>query len=588
MAQPNRARRRDRGSVEELPSGAFRVRVYAGVDPVTGKEHYLRQTVPAGPKAAAEADKVKRRFANQVDEQRQPRTSATVSQLLVRHLELVEVAPSTKTTYTKLVEKHVLKYLGHVKVGAVGAEQLESLHAELRRCQVHCEGGEPKLDHRTARQHECDGRCRPHVCRPLSASTIQQIHFLLNAAFQRAVRWNWVSFNPVQLVEPPSRLPPDPEPPTVAEAVQILDEAWLDPDWGTLVWFTMTTGLRRGELCAIRWSHLDLERGTVTISRSIANYDGVLVEKDTKTHQKRRLALDPDTVAVLREHRERVAERAASLGLTLRTDSFVFSLDPDGSRPMKPATVGQRYSRMAARLGIDTHLHCLRHYSATELIAGGVDVRTVAGRLGHSGGGITTLRVYAAWVAEADQRAAQGLASRLPKRPRARSHEERVVAGPKTPREEIAVRLRASIASGAFGVGEFLPSQKDLAAEYDVALSTVHRAFELLREWNLVDGPAGQRPVVIRVPEPCESSDVPLPTPSVEPRDESKAVEFELRHLGQPVRRFRMSVDHTDNTVLDKVLRTAVRRSGNEQPLDEFELVILRPGTAEQYFAVLD
>ncbi|WP_345422230.1 tyrosine-type recombinase/integrase [Pseudonocardia xishanensis] len=165
----------------------------------------------------------------------------------------------------------------------------------------------------------------------------------------------------MQLVEPPSRLPPDPDPPTVAEAVRLLDEAWLDPDWGTLVWFTMTTGLRRGELCGVRWSQVDLERGAVTINRAIARYDGVLVEKDTKSHQKRRLALDPQAIEILKEHRARAVERAASLGLTLRPDAFLFSLAPDNSTPMKPATVGQRSSRMAARVEIDTHLHCLRH-----------------------------------------------------------------------------------------------------------------------------------------------------------------------------------------------------------------------------------
>jgi len=69
------------------------------------------------------------------------------------------------------------------------------------------------------------------------------------------------------------------------------------------------------------------------------------------------------------------------------------------------------------RLGIDTTLHKLRHYNATELIAAGVDLRTIAGRLGHGGGGTTTLRVYAAWVAEADQRAASALAERLPRPP---------------------------------------------------------------------------------------------------------------------------------------------------------------------------
>jgi len=72
---------------------------------------------------------------------------------------------------------------------------------------------------------------------------------------------------------------------------------------------------------------------------------------------------------------------------------------------------------MANRLGIDTHIHAMRHYSATELIAAGVDVRTVAGRLGHGGGGATTLRVYTAWLSESDQRAAVALGRRLP-RPR--------------------------------------------------------------------------------------------------------------------------------------------------------------------------
>jgi integrase len=83
---------------------------------------------------------------------------------------------------------------------------------------------------------------------------------------------------------------------------------------------------------------------------------------------------------------------------------------------------------LVRRLGLTGHLHQLRHYSATELINAGVDVRTVAGRLGHGGGGATTLRVYAAWVAESDQRAATALGSRLqrPSPSDAQSTKERV------------------------------------------------------------------------------------------------------------------------------------------------------------------
>ena len=85
-----------------------------------------------------------------------------------------------------------------------------------------------------------------------------------------------------------------------------------------------------------------------------------------------------------------------------------------GSSRTRSASATQR---MCARLGWDMHIHQLRHYSATELIAAGVDVRTVAGRLGHGGGGTTTLKVYSAFVAEADQRAAGALVRHLPPLP---------------------------------------------------------------------------------------------------------------------------------------------------------------------------
>ncbi|WP_231104621.1 tyrosine-type recombinase/integrase [Haloechinothrix halophila] len=76
---------------------------------------------------------------------------------------------------------------------------------------------------------------------------------------------------------------------------------------------------------------------------------------------------------------------------------------------------------MCQKIGIDSQIHALRHYSATELLAAGVDLRAVAGRLGHGGGGATTLRVYAAWVTESDRRAADILGSRM-QRPRPSSN----------------------------------------------------------------------------------------------------------------------------------------------------------------------
>ncbi len=188
----------------------------------------------------------------------------------------------------------------------------------------------------------------------------------------------------------------------------------MDGDWGTLVWLVMTTGMRRGELCGLRFSRIQLDEEIIDLRRSwVAGR-----EKDTKTHQARRIALDSETVTLLRYHKERVRERVESVGATFSEDLFLFSglSNFDHREPYSPNAVTQRYKDMAARLGIKTNLHALRHYSATELLTAGVDLRTVAGRLGHGGGGATTLKVYAAWVAASDRKAAEILGSRMPKR----------------------------------------------------------------------------------------------------------------------------------------------------------------------------
>jgi integrase len=251
VASGTQRRKRQRGSIEQLPSGALRVSVYAGIDPVTGRRHYLREIIRPGA-AAAEAEKVMRRLAGQVDERRHPRTSATVDQMLDRYLETLDVGRTTHRMYTRYLEKHVRPFVGRLKAGAVDPEVLDSLYAELRRCRVHCTDRRG-TDHRTPREHVCDERCRPHDCKPLSSTTIRHIHFVLRGVYEKGVRWRWVSTNPVTLASPPAARKPDPRPPTPDEAARIVEAAWEDPDWGTLVWLTMTTGARRGELCGLRW-----------------------------------------------------------------------------------------------------------------------------------------------------------------------------------------------------------------------------------------------------------------------------------------------------------------------------------------------
>lgn len=164
-----------------LRKGTLRVRVYAGIDPVTKKRHNLVEFIPPGPKAAAQAKAARVRLVNQVNEKRHPRTAATVAQLLDRYLGQLRVARTTLHTYRGYVDKHVLPFLGNQKVGQVDADILDSLYAELFRCRDHCDGKPGRVDHRTRRPHECDDRCTPHACRPLEW-TVRKIHWILSGS----------------------------------------------------------------------------------------------------------------------------------------------------------------------------------------------------------------------------------------------------------------------------------------------------------------------------------------------------------------------------------------------------------------------
>ena len=210
----------------------------------------------------------------------------------------------------------------------------------------------------------------------------------------------------------------------------------------------------------------------------------------TKTGQRRKIALDENTVELLRKHRELWEGRCAELGCVLDGDAFVFSPAPDGSAPYAPRAISQRYRRLALKLKLrSTRLHSLRHYSATELVAAGVDIRTVAGRLGHGSGGATTLKVYAAWVDEADRRAATTMASIVPTPSAPTSR-------PLNPYEVIAAAFREQIRLGRLKPGHPLPTVLEIATTHSVAAGTAHRALALLKADGLIQVTRGRRAVV--------------------------------------------------------------------------------------------
>jgi integrase len=176
------------------------------------------------------------------------------------------------------------------------------------------------------------------------------------------------------------------------------------------LWLAAVTGARRGELSALHWADLDLQRGVIHIAHSYSAAGGTKVRKDTKTHQDRSLAIDEITVTVLAERRQAVADQLSRVDVELPPDSYVFSPDPLGERPWNPDWVTHKVAEIAQAAGVVLNIKALRHYSASQLLAGGIDLRNTAARLGHGGGGATTLRHYADPVSEVDRRAAAYLA----------------------------------------------------------------------------------------------------------------------------------------------------------------------------------
>jgi integrase len=403
---------------------SYQAIVYAGIDPVTKRQRYLRQTAHT-PK---EAERALTRLLGQVDEQRTPNTSATVGYLLDRWLELAQLELTTRDTYQAYLRRHVRPALGNLPLRKLTVDVLDRFYLRLARHGGRCprcmtrvarglpplgagERYQPKPGTQATAVHAPD--CAHGL--PLAASTVRQVHSILRRALDQAVRWGWIARNPASLASPPRLTPRDVRPPRPEQVAALLNAAWArDADFGALLWLGVTTGARRGELCALRWPHVDVPARELLIERNLVQRGRQRKEKATKTHQARRIALDQATMAILAEHRERCQQRAAAAGTVLRADGYVFSDAPGGGTPLLPDSVTQRFRRLARRLGVPTTLHGFgRHYAATQLLAAGVDLRTVAGRLGHGGGGATTLRVYASFVAAADRRAAELLGQQL-------------------------------------------------------------------------------------------------------------------------------------------------------------------------------
>jgi len=422
-----------KGCVEQLPSGSWRARVYAGIDPITKREIRLKATAKTEQQAHIELG----RLLKVASEGRTPESGATMAKLLDQYAAIAPWDVSTRQTNEGFIRRTIKPALGHLEMRKVRGPILDQLYARLKSCGDLTCTGRPFTEHRnipalainprdaraawqqvtetlteairsgalapgdelpsitelSALQgigtgvirhaletlvavglivlrrgqtaivagstdatpsrvrkrpgpgHDCRrAGCRPHVCHPMKASTIRGIHSILSGAFAAAQRWESTDRNPAESAKPPTTIR-QPIPATSPDDVaKVIAEARSrSAALGLYLWLVVVTGVRRGELCGLQIRDIDLDRGLVHVAFSYVVRGGQRIRKDTKTHQDRRLAIDPDTCALIATYLDEIRAELAAVGVELQDDACLFSNDPAHARPWNPdwATPGR-------------------------------------------------------------------------------------------------------------------------------------------------------------------------------------------------------------------------------------------------------
>jgi integrase len=378
------------GHIRPQGDGSWEIKFDLGRDPLTGRRTTKYVTF-RGTKRKAQEELTRLLGQRNEGSYIEP-TKMTMAQYLHHWLEADidrRVAARTAARYRGIVEKNIIPRLGQVPVRKLTAVHIEAFEAELQR------DGWVKAQ---AKQKIKEGEDAPvQEKRGLSSQTVLHVHRVLSQALGHAVRLGVLFKNPARQVKPPR--PPSRE-------IKILDKneiaslinAAKEAGLYVAVLAAVTTGMRRGELLALRWSDIDLNAASLTVNQSLERIKGKFEFKSPKTKTSRRtISLPAITVEALREHYKAQLEERFKLGLGRDPRGLVFSR-PDGPQPMDADTLTKSFRRLVAATKVTPiTFHGLRHTHISHLLMEGVHVKVVSERAGHANVN-TTLAVYAAYI----------------------------------------------------------------------------------------------------------------------------------------------------------------------------------------------
>lgn len=281
----------------------------------------------------------------------------TVADLFQRWLPTLANGTTVRLTthrrYADLYRLHIAPEIGHVRLA-----QLRPVH----------------LDDLYARKIEAG----------LSPTTVQHIHGVIHGALRQAMRWEMVNRNVSDLASKPKRRRVEFETWTPDDIGRLLNAADRS-DTLAILTISLTCGLRRGEILGMMWKDIDLDRGTVSIQRSLSRgHDNRMTLSEPKSASGRRsIQLTQTSIAALRRHRATQNAERLAMGTDWQDLGFVFTNETGG--PIRVKTLMTRYEQTIAAAGVKRiRFHDMRHTCATLMLAENVHPKIAQDRLGHS------------------------------------------------------------------------------------------------------------------------------------------------------------------------------------------------------------
>jgi len=215
----------------------------------------------------------------------------------------------------------------------------------------------------------------------LSPKTISILCVILKTAFKKAVQWKLIPYNPMDAVEPPRIRHKEIQIWSEDEALKFL-EVSRGSKYHVLFYLALKTGLRLGELLALEWRNVDLDKGEIYVMQTMVELPTGRCVQSPKTRRSiRRVPLDNKTLVLLKQHKKKCMETAVKLGIG--KVKWVFWREQT-QQPPTASAIQIAFHKLIKKAGVpDIKFHSLRHTHATFLLRQGIHMKIVADRLGH-------------------------------------------------------------------------------------------------------------------------------------------------------------------------------------------------------------